>query len=76
MNINNDLPAAQLPEPTVAEVELNDDPEPQAPYEPALEECCNSGCEPCIFDLYAEQLNAYRVAHLAWKARQTGKSSA
>ncbi|WP_157669607.1 oxidoreductase-like domain-containing protein [Chitinibacter sp. GC72] len=49
------------------------DPEPQAPIEPPLEACCTSGCAPCIFDDYAEQMNEYRVAHMAWKARQAAK---
>lgn len=49
------------------------DPEPQAPIEPPLEACCTSGCVPCIFDDYAEQMNEYRVAHMAWKARQAAK---
>ncbi|WP_348944719.1 oxidoreductase-like domain-containing protein [Chitinibacter sp. FCG-7] len=49
------------------------DPEPQAPIEPPLEACCTSGCVPCIFDDYAEQMNEHRVAHMAWKARQAAK---
>ncbi|QLG89875.1 oxidoreductase [Chitinibacter bivalviorum] len=52
-----------------------DDPEPQAPIEPPLEACCTSGCVPCIFDVYAEDLNAYRVAHMAWKARQAANNT-
>ncbi|WP_273428363.1 oxidoreductase-like domain-containing protein [Chitinibacter tainanensis] len=53
-----------------------DDPEPQAPHEPALEECCTSGCVPCIFDIYAEALHAYRAEHLAWRARQAARDAA
>jgi Oxidoreductase-like protein, N-terminal len=49
------------------------DPEPQAPIEPPLEACCTSGCVPCIFDDYAEQLHEYRAALMAWKARQAAK---
>jgi hypothetical protein len=39
---------------------------PQPPVEPALEDCCRSGCTPCIFDLYAEALERYE----AWLAEQ------
>ena len=48
------------------------DPLPQAPYEPALEECCGNGCEPCIFDIYNEALRNYRNELKAWQARHPG----
>ncbi|HEY1226984.1 MAG TPA: oxidoreductase-like domain-containing protein [Ramlibacter sp.] len=34
------------------------------PVEPDLEDCCRSGCCPCVFDLYAEALERYE----AWLA--------
>ncbi|GHD56352.1 oxidoreductase-like domain-containing protein [Jeongeupia chitinilytica] len=46
-----------------------DDPPPEPPFEPALEECCGSGCEPCIFDTYTEALHAYRRDYAAWLQR-------
>ncbi|XP_038210835.1 NADH-cytochrome b5 reductase-like [Zerene cesonia] len=30
-----------------------------APVEPSKEDCCNSGCNPCIFDVYEKQLKLY-----------------
>ncbi|XP_045446508.1 NADH-cytochrome b5 reductase-like [Melitaea cinxia] len=30
------------------------------PIEPREEECCNSGCNPCIFDVYQRQLELYQ----------------
>ncbi len=42
---------------------------PEPPYEPALEECCGNGCEPCIFDIYNEALRQYRTDLKAWQAR-------
>jgi hypothetical protein len=36
------------------------------PVEPELEDCCRSGCTPCVFDLYAEALERYE----AWLAAQ------
>ncbi|XP_053602231.1 NADH-cytochrome b5 reductase-like [Plodia interpunctella] len=29
------------------------------PLEPSKEDCCNSGCNPCIFDVYEKQLALY-----------------
>jgi len=45
------------------------DPRPQPPREPALEECCGSGCEPCVFDRYYEALDRYEAAIQAWLER-------
>ena len=33
------------------------------------EECCNSGCIPCVYDLYNEAMDRYRDELKAWKAR-------
>lgn len=30
------------------------------PLEPSKEDCCNSGCNPCIFDVYERQLILYK----------------
>ncbi|KAJ8732195.1 hypothetical protein PYW08_014925 [Mythimna loreyi] len=32
----------------------------EKPIEPAKEDCCNSGCNPCIFDIYEKQLTLYK----------------
>ncbi|KAH9632196.1 hypothetical protein HF086_015228 [Spodoptera exigua] len=32
----------------------------EKPDEPNSEDCCNSGCNPCIFDIYEEQLKLYK----------------
>ncbi|KPI98017.1 NADH-cytochrome b5 reductase-like [Papilio xuthus] len=31
------------------------------PVEPSKEDCCNSGCNPCIFDVYEKQLRKYEI---------------
>ncbi|CAH0627341.1 unnamed protein product [Chrysodeixis includens] len=31
----------------------------EKPVEPDAEDCCNSGCNPCIFDIYQKQLKLY-----------------
>jgi hypothetical protein len=46
------------------------DPAPVAPTPPGLDDCCRSGCTPCVFDLYEDALDRYRAALAAWQARQ------
>jgi hypothetical protein len=45
------------------------DPQPIAPLQPALEDCCTSGCVYCIFDIYEEKLERYRLALAEWQQR-------
>jgi hypothetical protein len=45
------------------------DPRPMPPREPGIEECCGSGCEPCVFDRYNEALERYHDALAAWLQR-------
>jgi hypothetical protein len=47
----------------------DDDPRPQPPVCPDNDDCCHSGCDPCIFDLYDEEYGRYRAALAAWEAR-------
>ncbi|WP_322789219.1 oxidoreductase-like domain-containing protein [Paraburkholderia caballeronis] len=47
----------------------DDDPRPQPPVRPGDDECCHSGCIPCVFDLYEDALDRYRDALAAWEAR-------
>ncbi len=47
----------------------DDDPMPQPPVAPALEDCCGNGCDPCIFDAHDLAMDAYRQALRAWQAR-------
>jgi hypothetical protein len=46
-----------------------DDPRPLPPPEPQLEDCCGTGCVPCIFDVYQFALENYEQALREWKAR-------
>jgi hypothetical protein len=46
-----------------------DDPRPTPPQQPELEDCCNSGCSPCVFDLYDDALARYRIELAEWEAR-------
>ncbi|MBN3727231.1 oxidoreductase-like domain-containing protein [Burkholderia sp. Ac-20379] len=45
------------------------DPRPEAPVPPELEDCCQSGCSPCIFDLYDDALANYKAALAQWLER-------
>ena len=47
------------------------DPMPTAPEPPELGACCGNGCDPCIFDLHALEMDRYRQALRAWQARQS-----
>ncbi|MFM0627398.1 oxidoreductase-like domain-containing protein [Paraburkholderia xenovorans] len=42
--------------------------------QPDLDDCCHSGCNPCVFDLYDEALERYRTALAEWQARQAQQS--
>jgi hypothetical protein len=48
----------------------SDDPQPLPPVQPDLDDCCHSGCQPCVFDLYDEALERYRIALAQWQERQ------
>lgn len=45
------------------------DPMPTAPEAPLPGDCCDSGCDPCVYDLYAEEMAAYRDKLAAWRQR-------
>jgi len=45
------------------------DPMPQPPEKPMPEECCGSGCMPCVYDRYDDAVDTYRAALAAWQAR-------
>ena len=45
------------------------EPPPIPPLEPALEQCCGSGCERCVFDVYNEKLERYQAILRKWQVR-------
>ncbi|WP_232231991.1 oxidoreductase-like domain-containing protein [Burkholderia sp. WSM2230] len=42
--------------------------------QPDLDDCCHSGCSPCVFDLYDEALERYEIALAEWQARQARRA--
>ncbi|AJK49183.1 oxidoreductase-like domain-containing protein [Burkholderia plantarii] len=46
-----------------------DDPRPLPPVPPELEDCCQSGCSPCVFDLYDDALERHQAELAAWRER-------
>lgn len=47
------------------------DPRPEPPRPPEAGECCQSGCDPCVFDRYWETLERYECALHEWNLRQS-----
>lgn len=45
------------------------DARPRPPRQPELDDCCRSGCTPCVFDLYDTAMERYELALAAWLAR-------
>ena len=41
---------------------------PVPPVQPELEDCCRSGCVPCVFDLYEDALERYEKELAAYEA--------
>lgn len=51
------------------------DPRPIKPVEPDALDCCGEGCVPCIYDLYEEALDRYKVELAAWLERHPEASA-
>ena len=66
-----DRPPDAMPPPTAHAT----DPRPVPPESPLPSDCCESGCAVCVFDLYAEELAAYRAALADWMARHPGTAA-
>lgn len=59
-----------------AHTKVAEDPPPVPPVQPALEDCCRSGCTPCVFDLYEDAMDRYRAALKAWQMRNSTSKNA
>jgi len=47
------------------------DPKPEPSRELERGECCQGGCDSCVYDCYWEALERYEAALRAWEARHT-----
>lgn len=47
-----------------------DDPRPLPPEKPLPSDCCEGGCDSCVFTVYAEELAHYEQALAQWEERQ------
>ncbi len=55
--------------PTRSGAGTDDDPRPAEPIEPDLNECCGNGCDPCVFDTYAQARRTWEQAVVEWDLR-------
>ena len=53
----------------MAEPLPDDDPAPLPPIAPAARDCCRGGCDPCIFEVYDDELARYEARLREWKLR-------
>lgn len=45
------------------------DPRPLPPEPPLPSDCCDSGCDRCVHDVYGEELADYRERLARWRER-------
>lgn len=50
-------------------IALADDPAPTAPEMPMESECCESGCERCVWTVYQEARRDYERLYAEWLNR-------
>lgn len=74
------MPSGELAVPStlsfVSSSSLLGDPRPEPPQAPESWECCQSGCDPCVYDNYCEALTRHETALAAWELRQKVTPSA
>ncbi|PZO07397.1 MAG: oxidoreductase-like protein [Lysobacteraceae bacterium] len=45
---------------------------PQPPEKPLPSDCCDSGCQRCVFEIYAEELERHAQRLAEWRAGNPG----
>lgn len=54
-----------------ADLKMISDPMPEPPSEPDAGSCCQSGCDPCVYDLYWQAYDRYEQALADWHSRNS-----
>lgn len=49
---------------------MSADPKPLPPPKPLPQDCCGTGCIPCVMELHEEAMEQYLVDLAAWERRQ------
>ncbi|TWG89511.1 oxidoreductase family protein [Luteimonas sp. J16] len=65
------MPIEPVPDPAAGPVDATD-PRPVPPEPPLPGDCCDSGCDRCVYDLYSEALQDYRERLARWRERHPG----
>jgi hypothetical protein len=53
-----------------------DDPRPVMPLELEAAACCQSGCDPCVYDRYWDEMNRYEQTLAEWEIRRSAAKAA
>ena len=48
------------------------DPRPLPPEPPLPGDCCDGGCDRCVHDIYADELDDYKRRLALWRERHPG----
>jgi len=59
---------------SITKMPPEEDPAPIAPIRPDDGDCCQSGCQRCVFDLYDDAVERYRAELAAWEARRANRT--
>ena len=51
------------------------DAPPKPPEKPLPADCCEGGCDRCVFVVYAEELEHYQQALAEWRERQSAREA-
>jgi hypothetical protein len=54
----------------MAQPPAEEDPAPVPPVAPTMRDCCRGGCEPCVFQVYEEELATYEIRLKEWNKRR------
>jgi hypothetical protein len=66
-------PFATRATPDVTDPAPDTDPPPLPPERPEPSDCCQGGCDRCVYDLHEEAMDRYRAALRDWQQRQAAK---